>query len=52
MENAKAILNQTPKMPKWLGGEYVLRVPQLMQQKQDIENQKKIYSSVFSWSFR
>ena len=47
MENAKAILNQTPKMPKWLGGDYVLRVAQLMQQKQDIENQKKYTAPSF-----
>ena len=47
MENAKAILNQTPKMPKWLSGDYVLNVAQLMQQKQDLENQKKSTAKVF-----
>ena len=47
MENAKAILNQTPKMPKWLKGDYVLNVAKLMQQKQDIENQKKSTAKVF-----
>ena len=47
MENAKAILNQTPKMPKWLKGDYVLNVAKLMQQKQDIENQKKSTAKAF-----
>ena len=41
MFNSKAILNQSPKIPKWLNGDYVLNVAQLMQQKQDLENQKK-----------
>ena len=51
MFNSKAILNQSPKIPKWLNGDYVLNVAQLMQQKQDLENQKKSMNTQLFKSF-
>ena len=39
--NAKAIFNNTSRIPKWLDQNLVLPVARLMQQKQDKQNEKK-----------
>jgi hypothetical protein len=41
LENAKAVTNQTPRIPKWLDNNLTFDVAKLMQERQNLENSKK-----------
>lgn len=41
LENAKAVTNQTPRIPKWLDDNLTFDVAKLMQERQNLENSKK-----------